>query len=170
MHRLSTTCLCTAMCATATAAAATGVFGLWATDQDQRMRNCFLPFRNLDTRKLKQELAHKRTTSFLSLKGNAMREYDMRLHRQNGVLSVVMKTVAIDDNDARRAASQFLIGDIVSASIFNDEKDVGVVRRVFSWSEATSERVRRLPTAAPAQPSANYPRALSKTLFQQIPS
>ncbi|HTT99459.1 MAG TPA: hypothetical protein VMF58_15535 [Rhizomicrobium sp.] len=61
-----------------------------------------------------------------------MREYEMRLHRPNGVLSVVMKTLAIDDNDARRAASQYLIGDIAWARIFSDEEAVGVVQRILS--------------------------------------
>jgi len=63
-----------------------------------------------------------------------MREYEMRLHRLNGVLSVVMKTIAIDDNDAKRLAHQFLIGDIVRASIFSDDKDLGAVERTVARS------------------------------------
>lgn len=76
-----------------------------------------------------------------------MREYEMRLHRRDGVLSVVMKTLAIDDNDAQRAASQFLIGDIANARIFSGDKAVGLVQRALGWSVPSD----RTAPAAPAQ-------------------
>jgi len=59
-----------------------------------------------------------------------MREYEMRLHRPDGALSVVMKTIAIDDHDAKRLAYQFLIGDIARAYIFSGDKDLGAVERI----------------------------------------
>jgi hypothetical protein len=58
-----------------------------------------------------------------------MHEYEMRLHTNSGALSIVMKTLAIDDNDARRTASQLLIGNITSARIFKDDNTIGVVQR-----------------------------------------
>ena len=76
-----------------------------------------------------------------------MREYEMRLHRPNGILSVVMKTLAIDDNDARRAASQFLIGDIVNARIFSGDRAVGLVQRALGWSVPSHRAA--VPVTAP---------------------
>ena len=80
-----------------------------------------------------------------------MREYEMRLHNRDDALSVIMKTVAIDDSDARSVASSFLIGDIVLAHVSRGDKDVGIVRRAFVSSPVRrTAATSRLPVYADA--------------------
>jgi hypothetical protein len=61
-----------------------------------------------------------------------MKEYELRLHRADGTLSVVMKTSAADDSDARLCASRMLSGDIESVDLLNADEQVGRVQRRYS--------------------------------------
>jgi hypothetical protein len=60
-----------------------------------------------------------------------MKEYELRLHRADGTLSIVMKTVALDDSDARSCASRMLSGDIETIDLLNADEQIGRVQRRY---------------------------------------
>ncbi len=56
-----------------------------------------------------------------------MSNYEIRLHRLDGTLSIVMKVTAVGDADARNQARTMLTADIPSAQIWRDDSLIGSV-------------------------------------------
>jgi hypothetical protein len=61
--------------------------------------------------------------------GVPMQEYELRLHKADGVLSIVMKAIELTDSDAKLSAAQMLVGDIEFIHLFNADQKIGTVRR-----------------------------------------
>jgi len=59
-----------------------------------------------------------------------MPEYEIRLHKADGTLSIVMKTHARDDSDAKAKATDMIKGDIIYARILSGEEEIAVVPEV----------------------------------------
>jgi len=53
-----------------------------------------------------------------------MQNYEVRLYRADGTLSIVMKTAANGVPEAQAAATAMLKGDIVRAEVWSDEQRV----------------------------------------------
>lgn len=56
-----------------------------------------------------------------------MQDYEIRLHRADGALSIVMMTAAASDVDAREQAGSFLKEDIVDARIWCGSKLIALM-------------------------------------------
>jgi hypothetical protein len=80
-----------------------------------------------------------------------MSVYEIRLHRPDGTLSVVMKVMATGDADAKTQALIMLAGGISNAHIWHDDDFIGSIYASppnMRFIERSSDQV-RAPTSPP---------------------
>ncbi len=108
-----------------------------------------------------------------------MAEYEIRLHKANDTLSIVMLTFAFSDRDAKAQAALMLQGEIAYAQVWCGEMPVGLVYDPASLlnqdvrdlqSLAAEMRRRSLPPVQDdeIQPAADAPRIAGGLFLRSV--